>query len=420
MKKLLIRPSRLSGNVLIPPSKSISHRAIICASLCDGKNESIINNVIMSEDIKATINAMEALGVRINIEDEFNDRYKLTIIREENSVESAIINCNESGSTLRFLIPIAMVLADKSEFTGCGRLIERPLDTYYRIFDEQGINYSNDSGKLPLIVNGKIKSSNFKIEGDISSQFISGLLFSLPLLEKESKITIINELESKGYVDLTIDMLNKFGVNIVNNNYKDFIIEVNSKYKAANYEVEADYSQGAFFLVSSALGNDVNSLGLNEESIQGDRKIVDIINEINNSNFNEFIIDASQIPDLVPILAVLSSLLDGKTVNIINAKRLRIKESDRLNAITTQLNLLGADLTELEDGIIIKGKKVLKGGATVNSFNDHRIAMSLAIAATRCENEIVLEGYEAVKKSYPNFWRDYQALGGQISELNMG
>jgi len=363
---------------------------------------------------------MEALGVRINIEDEFNDRYKLTIIREENSVESAIINCNESGSTLRFLIPIAMVLADKSEFTGCGRLIERPLDTYYRIFDEQGINYSNDSGKLPLIVNGKIKSSNFKIEGDISSQFISGLLFSLPLLEKESKITIINELESKGYVDLTIDMLNKFGVNIVNNNYKDFIIEGNSKYKAANYEVEADYSQGAFFLVASALGNDVNSLGLNEESIQGDRKIVDIINEINNSNFNEFIIDASQIPDLVPILAVLSSLLDGKTVNIINAKRLRIKESDRLNAITTQLNLLGADLTELEDGIIIKGKKVLKGGATVNSFNDHRIAMSLAIAATRCENEIVLEGYEAVKKSYPNFWRDYQALGGQISELNMG
>ena len=420
MKKMLIKPSKLKGDVLIPPSKSVSHRAIICASLCDNKSESIIKNVIMSEDMKATINAMEALGVKINVEADFDDRYKLTIIREKEFVESAIIDCNESGSTLRFLIPIALVLANKSEFTGSGRLVERPLDTYYRIFDEQSINYSNDNGKLPLRVEGKLKSSNFNIEGDISSQFISGLLFSLPLLDNDSKITITSELESKGYVDLTIDMLNKFGVNVVNNNYEEFIIKGSSEYKATNYEVEADYSQGAFFLVARAIGNDVNSMGLNEESIQGDRKIVDIINEIKKSDSNEFIIDASQIPDLVPILAVLSSLLNGKTVHITNAKRLRIKESDRLNAITTQLNLLGADLTELEDGIIIKGKEMLKGGATVNSFNDHRIAMSLAIAATRCEKEIVLEGYEAVKKSYPSFWRDYQALGGQISELNMG
>lgn len=420
MKKMLIKPSKLKGDVIIPPSKSVSHRAIICASLCDGKNESIIKNVIMSEDIKATIEAMEALGVKINVETDFNDRYKLIVKKEKETVENAIINCNESGSTLRFLIPIALVLADKSEFTGSGRLIERPLDTYYRIFDEQGIAYTNDNGKLPLKVAGNLKSSNFNIEGDISSQFISGLLFSLPLLNGDSKITITSELESKGYVDLTIDMLNKFDVNIVNNNYREFIVKGNSKYKSTNYEVEADYSQGAFFLVAKALGNDVNSIGLNEDSIQGDKEIVDIINEIKNSNSNELTIDASQIPDLVPILAVLSSLLDGKTVNITNAKRLRIKESDRLNAITTQLNLLGADLTELDDGIIIKGKKVLKGGATVNSFNDHRIAMSLAIAATKCEEEIVLEGFEAVKKSYPSFWDDYQTLGGQISELNMG
>ncbi len=420
MKKMLIKPSKLKGDVIIPPSKSVSHRAIICASLCDGKNESIIKNVIMSEDIKATIEAMEALGVKINVETDFNDRYKLIVKKEKETVENAIINCNESGSTLRFLIPIALVLADKSEFTGSGRLIERPLDTYYRIFDEQGIAYTNDNGKLPLKVAGNLKSSNFNIEGDISSQFISGLLFSLPLLNGDSKITITSELESKGYVDLTIDMLNKFGVNIVNNNYKEFIVKGNSRYDSTNYEVEADYSQGAFFLVAKALGNDVNSIGLNEDSIQGDKEIVNIINEIKNSNSNELTIDASQIPDLVPILAVLSSLLDGKTVNITNAKRLRIKESDRLNAITTQLNLLGADLTELDDGIIIKGKKMLKGGATVNSFNDHRIAMSLAIAATKCEEEIVLEGFEAVKKSYPSFWDDYQTLGGQISELNMG
>lgn len=420
MKKMMIKPSKLNGDVIIPPSKSVSHRAIICASLCDGKNESIIKNVIMSEDIKATIDAMKALGVKIKVETDINDRYKLIVNKEKETVENAIINCNESGSTLRFLIPIALVLADKSEFTGSGRLIERPLDTYYRIFNEQGITYTNYNGKLPLKVTGKLKSSNFNIEGDISSQFISGLLFSLPLLDDDSKITITSELESKGYVDLTIDMLNKFGVNIVNNNYKEFIVKGKSRYEPTNYEVEADYSQGAFFLVAKALGNDVNSIGLNENSIQGDKKIVDIIDEIKKSNSNEFTIDASQIPDLVPILAVLSSLSDGKTVNITNAKRLRIKESDRLNAISTQLNLLGADLTELDDGIIIKGKKVLKGGATVNSFNDHRIAMSLAIAATKCEEEIILEGFEAVKKSYPSFWDDYQALGGQISELNMG
>lgn len=418
MKKLLIKPSRLRGEAFVPPSKSMSHRAIICASLCH--STSIIDNVILSEDIRATITAMEALGAKIIIEKKANDRYRLNIIKERTFVDNVTINCNESGSTLRFLIPIAAILADKSEFIGSGRLVERPLDTYYKIFDEQGICYSNNNGMLPLRIDGNLKSSNFNVEGDISSQFISGLLFALPLLDKESKIIITNSLESKGYVDLTIDMLSRFGVNIVNNNYQEFIIPKGSKYKATDYEVEADYSQGAFFLVAKALGNDVNIVGLNEASKQGDKQIVNIIKEIKNSSLAEFTVDASQIPDLVPILAVFASLLDSKTVNIINAKRLRIKESDRLNAITTQLNLLGADLTELEDGIIIKGKQALKGGATVNSFNDHRIAMSLAIAATKCQNEIVLEGYESVKKSYPSFWRDYETLGGQISELNMG
>lgn len=420
MGKLLIKPSHLVGEVLIPPSKSVSHRAIICASLCDGENKSIIKNVIMSEDIKATISAMESLGVSIDVVNEINDRYKLIIKREKEHVKSAIINCNESGSTLRFMIPIASVVADESEFRGLGRLVERPLDTYYRIFDEKKVEYSNDNGKLPLRVLGKLSSGEYRVDGDISSQFISGLLFALPLLNAKSTITILNELESKGYVDLTIDILNKFGVKIINNGYKELIIQEDYAYKASEYEVEADYSQGAFFLVAKALGNNVNSLGLNDYSLQGDKKIVEIIDELLNSNKDEFTIDVSQIPDLVPILAVFASLLENKIVNIVNAKRLRIKESDRLNAITTVLNLLGADLTELEDGIIIKGRKMLKGNATVNSFNDHRIAMAIAIACTRCEEDVVLEDYEVVKKSYPGFWNDYKSLGGQICELDMG
>lgn len=419
MKKLLIKPSVLKGDILMPPSKSLSHRAIICASLC-GENESIIENIIMSDDIKATISAMEALGAKIDIEAKINERYRLRVIRDKAFVENAVIACNESGTTLRLSIPVSLILSAKSEFTGLGRLTERPLDTYYRIFDEQSIKYSNENGKLPLKIEGSLKNSDFIIGGDVSSQFISGLLIALPLLDEDSKITVINNLESKGYVDLTIDMMKEFGIYIINNDYKDFIIKGNSKYNAVNYQVEADYSQAAFFLAANFLGNDINCLGLNEQSIQGDRKIVDIISEMKNLDSNEFTIDVSQIPDLVPILSVISSLLDNKTVNIVNAKRLRIKESDRLNAISTQLNLLGADLTELDDGIIIRGRKSLKGGRTVNSFNDHRIAMALAIAATRCEREIVLEGYESVKKSYPGFWRDYQALGGHISELNMG
>ncbi len=419
MKKLLIKPSKLKGDIVIPPSKSLSHRAIICASLC-GESESTIENIIMSDDIKATISSMEALGAKIDIQAKLNDRYKLRAIRNKAFVENAVIACNESGTTLRLLIPVSLILSGKSEFTGLGRLTERPLDTYYRIFDEQSIKYSNDKGRLPLKLEGNLKGSDFIVEGDVSSQFISGLLIALPLLEEDSKITVVNDLESKAYVDLTIDMMKKFGIYIINNDYREFIIKGNSKYNALNYHVEADYSQAAFFLAANFLGNDINCLGLNEQSIQGDRKIVDIISEMKNLASNEFTIDVSQIPDLVPILAVISSLLDNKTVNIVNAKRLRIKESDRLNAISTQLNLLGADLTELEDGIIIKGRKSLKGGKTVNSFNDHRIAMALAIAATSCEKEIVLEGYETVKKSYPGFWRDYQALGGHISELNMG
>lgn len=420
MGKVYIEPSiKLKGSVLIPPSKSLSHRAIICASLCE-QGESIIDNIMLSEDIKATISAMEALGAKIDIEaTSVSNRYKLKISRSKTYKKDAVIPCRESGSTLRFLIPIALTLSDINTFTGAGKLIERPLDPYYKIFDEQGIHYSNDNGKLPLKTEGKLRSSNFTIKGDISSQFVSGLLMALPILDGDSRITIINDLESKPYVDLTIDILKKFGIDIINNDYKEFLIKGNSEYKASNYQVEADYSQAAFFLGANFLGSKIECLGLNENSIQGDKAIVDILHDMENLLADKITIDSSQIPDLIPIIAVASSCLEGKTTYITNAKRLRIKESDRLYAICSQLKRIGADVIELEDGLIIKGNQSLNGcngEEKLNSFNDHRIAMALAIAATKCKNNIVLEDYEAVAKSYPSFWEDYVNLGGNLKE----
>ena len=243
---------------------------------------------------------------------------------------------------------------------------------------------------------------------------------ALPILNGNSKITIINELESRPYVDLTIDILKKFGIDIINNDYQEFLIKGNSEYKPFVYEVEADYSQAAFFLGANFLGSKINCLGLNKNSIQGDKSIVDILSDMEHLKENEIVIDSSQIPDLVPIIAVVSSCLEGKTTYISNAKRLRIKESDRLYAISSQLKLIGADIIELNDGLIIKGKSSLKGCTgteKLNSFNDHRIAMALAIAALKCKNDIVLEDYEVVSKSYPNFWTDYLKLGGKLTKV---
>ncbi|MFA9423499.1 MAG: 3-phosphoshikimate 1-carboxyvinyltransferase [Sedimentibacter sp.] len=416
MDSISIKPAKLNGNIFAPPSKSMSHRAIICASLCN-EGESIISNVILSEDIKATIDGMRQLGAKINI---FDDKGKNTLyIKKSNhKINKAFINCRESGSTLRFLIPLGLKLADECIFTGSGKLVERPLDVYYKIFDQDKIQYETENGKLPLKARGDLLGGNYEISGSISSQFITGLFFTLPLLNRDSKITINDKLESKGYIDLTLDILEKFNVFIENKDYKEFIIKGNSQYKSTNYEIEGDYSQGAFFIVANEIGNNLNCMGLNENSLQGDKEIVDIINRYHAGN-EEIIIDVSQIPDLVPILAVLASLKDGVKTKIINAERVRIKESDRLKAITHEMKLLGADIEELGDGLIINGKKSLKGHATVNSWNDHRIAMSLAMAATMCEEEIVLQDYKAVTKSYPEFWADYKLLGGKVNELNV-
>ncbi len=432
MKKIEIIPTKLEGKVNTPPSKSMSHRAIICGGLAEGVSN--IDNLILSDDIKATIDGMRALGSHIECFESklCKGRYTVTINGDE-SIKSKknTIDCKESGSTLRFLIPLACYTGEKIKFTGRGKLVERPLNTYYEIFDEQSVDYQNNDGNLPLEIKGIIKPDVFRIKGNISSQFITGLMFLLPLLNGDSKIEITTELESKGYVDLTTDMLNKFGIEIKEREYKEFFIKGNQKYKSRDYIVEGDYSQAAFWIVAGLLGGNISCKNISKDSLQGDRAIVDIVKEmggkieigqdhieISCSHTHGTIIDASQCPDLVPILAVLGSLSRGIT-KIVNAERLRIKESDRLKAISTELNKLGANITELKDGLIIEGKESLKGGI-VDSWNDHRIAMALAIASIRCTEPVIITGSDAVKKSYPQFWEDFKKLGGKINEWDMG
>lgn len=424
MDKIIIKPKLLKGNIVVPSSKSLGHRGIIAAALSRGISR--VDNIQLSKDIEATMELMKELGAVVNIEDQnlYIDGRKMF------SYEKKLdLRCRESGSTLRFLIPLALTKDGDYIFHGEGKLISRPLEPYYEIFEEKGIKYSREEDGLPLKVSGKLTSGTYRVRGDISSQFITGLLFSLPILEGNSRIQITTKLESKGYIDLTLDILKDFGIEIENNNYKEFNIRGAQKYNSRNYYVEGDYSQGAFFLVAGALGSSIVCYGLNKDSLQGDKVILDILEamgcnveeseegiKVKPSKTKGIEIDASNCPDLVPILTVLASLSEGET-KIVNAKRLRIKECDRLHAITKELNKLGANIIELEDSLIISGVNELKGGE-VDSHNDHRIVMALAIAATRARGNVIINNPSAVEKSYPNFFKDYFKLGGEGDEFN--
>lgn len=429
MKAIEVQNNKLRGVVKVPPSKSMAHRAIICAAL--GSGVSIVENIDYSDDINATIDGMIALGAIIE-----KDNDKLTIRgafhNESNKDTVRVIDCNESGSTLRFLVPIALLFSGMTKFIGRGNLGKRPLDTYYDIFKEQGIKYSNLDGKLNLLVKGSLSSGEYSLPGNISSQFITGLLFTLPLLEGDSKIIITTELESKGYIDLTLSCMKDFGIVIENKDYKEFIIKGNQRYISRNYRVEGDYSQGAFYLSANALGSEIEILDLREDSLQGDKEAIDILERMGvRFNYGDklscetpkelvsTLIDASQCPDIIPVISLVAALSKGRT-EIINAGRLRIKECDRLKAVATELNKLGAKIEEKEEGLVIDGVNELEGGIEVWSWKDHRIAMTLAIAATRCRKPIIIKDYDCVAKSYPKFFEDYKKLGGIINEWSMG
>ncbi|WP_294581852.1 3-phosphoshikimate 1-carboxyvinyltransferase [uncultured Thomasclavelia sp.] len=424
MTSIKITPTKLKGTIQVPPSKSLAHRAIIAASLAKG--ESRIDNIEYSKDIQATIKAMESLGTKIKQYDDYLIIDGSTTYTKKQS----FIDCEESGSTLRFMVPISIVNENQVHFTGRGNLGKRPLDTYYHIFDLQNIHYTYHKDILDLHIEGKLLPGNFEIPGNISSQFITGLLFALPLLDGDSTITITSPLESKGYIDLTLQVLNQFGIKVINHNYETFTITGNQTYHAHDYRVEADFSQAAFFLVAGALGSEVTLADLNLDSLQGDKMILDYLKamgakieqnsqgiQVRAETLKAIEVDASQCPDVIPVLAVGLSLAEGES-QVINAGRLRIKECDRIEATTSQINQIGGQIVELPEGMEITGVDYFTGGNCC-TYNDHRIAMMLAIAATRAKKPIVLDNKECVAKSYPSFWEDYQSLGGIVDVIDM-
>lgn len=430
MGDLKIYPSKLKGELKIPPSKSMAHRAIICAALSDKLCR--IDNIDYSDDIIATIEAMKSLGAIITKHKDY-----VEVVGAYKDIQSArknkVIDCNESGSTLRFLVPISLLFEGSSRFIGRGNLGKRPLTTYYNIFDKQNIQYSYKEDILNLEIDGELKGGTFEVEGNVSSQFISGLLFTLPLLKEDSKIIITTDLESKSYVDLTLKVIKDFGIEIINKNYKEFIIKGNQKYEGRNYRVEGDYSQGAFFLCADAMGNEIVCKDLNIDSLQGDKEVINILKKMNvdimvkgnkiegkrRKKLKSTYIDGSQCPDIIPVLTSVAVLAKGRT-EIVNVGRLRIKECDRISAITSELNKLGANIIEKEDSIIVDGVDELEGNVEVWSHKDHRIAMTLAIVSSKCKKPIVIKDYDCVSKSYPKFFEDFEKVGGISIEWNVG
>ena len=405
--RMTITPALLQGNITPPPSKSQAHRVIIGAALAAGV--SVISNANPSQDITATLSCMEALGAEVCWEDATTVR--VTGIGNAARTAAPVLDCGESGSTLRFLIPIALTVAGGGEFHGRGRLMERPQTPYFEIFREKGIAFSRIHDTLTI--NGILTPGTYRLRGDVSSQFITGLLYALPRLAGDSEIILTSALESSGYIDMTLDALSVFGVAAVPTE-TGWQVPGNQQYIPANVSIEADYSQAAFFFAARGMGNPLEITGMNPDSRQGDRVILPYEEKLDGPG--AVTLDVRECPDLVPALAVRAALRDGETTCITNAARLRIKESDRLASVTQVLGALGAEIQELPEGLMIHGKQALSGGVTVDAWNDHRIAMMAAVAATRCERPVTITGAECVRKSYPGFWKDYAALGGMLEE----
>ncbi len=431
---ITIAPRKLAGTVTPPPSKSQAHRVLIAAALADG--ESVISNVALSQDIEATIRCLGELGAEFAIDGSAAavrgmGANPMSPLRR---IAYPRLDCGESGSTLRFLIPVALAVRGGGIFSGRGRLMERPLTPYFDLFDEKGLFHESKSGALT--VTGMLTPGEYRLPGNVSSQFITGLLYALPLLEGDSGIVLTSPLESGGYIGMTLEALGQFGVS-VEAGKNGWRIPGGQLYRPRSLAVEGDWSQAAFWYAAQALGNPVTVEGMDQRSIQGDRAFLDWVRMVQNqpaagdaavpiwgagpkqegpstpSEGCAVSIDVSQNPDLVPPLAAMGALMNGR-LRIRNAARLRMKESDRLASVTAVLSALGAEAAEGPDFLDIQGKERLAGGVKVDSFNDHRIAMMAAIAATRCEKPVTITGAECVAKSYPNFWEEYERLGGQL------
>jgi 3-phosphoshikimate 1-carboxyvinyltransferase len=403
-----IAPSRLSGCVTAPPSKSISHRALICAALAQG--EGVISNLAFSEDILATVDALTAIGARFEKLGE--DTVRVSGIGGRPRALD-ILNCRESGSTLRFMIPICLLSPDEFRLTGTEKLLSRPLGVYSDIFK---VRYCPPDGNILTLKSGEpIGSGEYRIDGGISSQFITGLLFALPLADGDSRIIVEGSFESASYVDLTLDSLARFGIKVKRED-NIFYIKGNQKYAPADVRIEGDASNAAFFEALNLLGSSVSVAGLNPQSKQGDMAFKRHFEALKCRS--DAPIDLSDCPDLAPILFTAAAFLGGGIFT--HTDRLRLKESDRISAMKEELQKLGARIEAL-DGIDGGTVRILPAALhppsiPLSSHNDHRIAMAAAIATTVASGPITILGAECVAKSYPAFWPEYRRLGGNYEQ----
>lgn len=401
-----ISPGPLAGTITPPPSKSQAHRLLLCAALSRG--ESFISNVSLSQDIRATLSCMEALGARW---EELGGSIRVHGIPDAPwKGPLPHLDCGESGSTLRFLIPVALAVAGGGVFTGRGRLMERPQQPYFDLFDEKGIAHSLENGVLT--VRGVLSPGAYALPGNVSSQFFTGLLLALPLLGGKFQIQSTTEVESRNYIDMTLLAQEAFGVHIQAGD-GHWTAAGGQRGRGRSAAVEGDYSQAAFWYAANGLGSRVDIQGLNARSAQGDMRIVPYSMKLRLPG--DVTLDVSQCPDLVPPLAACAAVRPGVT-SIVGAARLRIKESDRLRTVTEAINALGGCVEERSDSLLIRGLESLRGG-TVDAQNDHRIAMMAAVAATRCRQAVTIRGAECVAKSYPDFWEDYAKLGGSVERV---
>ena len=384
---ITIQPRLLRGDITIIPSKSQAHRMLICAAFADGPTDLICPDT--NRDIEATVDCLNALGATITRTDS-----GYLVCPLESAPQSAVLNCCESGSTLRFMLPIVGALGVDTTFQMAGRLPQRPLSPLWEEMERMGCTLTRPTADT-LRCTGKLLPGDYVIDGGVSSQFITGLLFAQSLIDGESTLSITGKIESTPYIELTRDVMAQF--------------QAPHYHTPGRITVEGDWSNGAFFVAAGMLGNPLNIHGLNAISIQGDRAVVDICHQLLEGCPT---VSAADIPDLVPILSVVAGANHGAVFTDI--QRLRIKESDRVASTIAMIEALGGSAWATEDTLTVVGTGFT--GGTVDAVNDHRIAMSAAIAATVCSAPVTILGAEAVKKSYPKFWDEYSRLGGNYEQ----
>lgn len=396
-----IKPSSPKGTVTAPPSKSMAHRLLICAAL--SKDKSVISNIAYSKDITATLYNIIIHGIQIK-----NDETSVTVWgRGAENISGGTFYCKESGSTLRFFIPLAALSPKQALFTGYGRLMERPMEVYEELFREKGLFYEKNEKGISL--SGVLEGGDFTLRGDVSSQFVTGLMLALPNAQKDSRIILTGKPESTGYIDMTIDALSKFGIEINKISENEYYIKGSQEYRAGDFTVEGDYSNAAFLDAFALLGADLKVDGLSSESLQPDRAYKEYFALLKEGTPT---LDVSQCPDLAPVLMALASALNG--ARLTGTKRLKMKESDRGEVMKQELCKFGAVIENKENEIIISKSTLHAPTQKLSGHNDHRVVMSLAVLCSIYGG--VIEESESVKKSYPDFFEVMKKAGLEVTE----